>query len=63
MVPDLVTEADTLALVIPNVADPVAALLEMYEDLSRPIPPALLPLIPESKSPLWTETPVPALRI
>lgn len=41
LVPDLVTEADTLAQVVPHVADAVAALLELYEDLGNPVPPAL----------------------
>ena len=38
MVPELVTEADTLDQVIPHVADAVAALLELYEDLRKPVP-------------------------
>ncbi|HSJ56359.1 MAG TPA: type II toxin-antitoxin system HicB family antitoxin [Anaerolineae bacterium] len=61
VVPDLVTEADTLDQVIPHVADAVAALLELYEDLGKPIPPALRPLLAESDTLLWTEALVPAV--
>ena len=39
--PGLVTEADTLDEVIPNVTDALAALIEAYEGLNRPLPPAL----------------------
>lgn len=60
VVSDLVTEADTLDQVIPNVADAVAALLEIYEDLHKPVPHALRPLIAESEVPIWAETLVPA---
>ena len=63
VVPDLVTEADSLDQVISNVADAVAALLELYEDLHKPVPPALRPLVAESDTPLWTETLVPAVRV
>ena len=35
LLPNLVTEADTLEEVIPNVADALAALIEAYEDLDR----------------------------
>ena len=38
VVPELVTEADTLDQVIPHVADALAALLELYEDLNKPVP-------------------------
>ncbi len=38
LVPGLVTEADTLDEVIPHVADALAALIELYEDLGQPAP-------------------------
>ena len=56
------TEADTLEQVIPHVADALGALLELYEDLNKPIPPALRPLIVESETPIWIETLIPAVR-
>lgn len=36
LVPGLVTEADTLDQVVKRVADALAALLELYEELGRP---------------------------
>ena len=62
VVPDLVTEADTLDQVVPHVADALAALLELYEDLGKPVPPALSPLIAEAETPIWAETLIPAVR-
>lgn len=57
LLPDLVTEADTLDEVMPNVADALAALIEAYEDTNRTLPPALQPLNPNEI--LWTETLIP----
>jgi antitoxin HicB len=61
VVSELITEADTLDQVIPNVADALAALLELYEDLKRPIPPALQSFEAESDTPIWAEALIPAL--
>ena len=61
VVPELVTEADTLDQVIPHVADALAALLELYEDLDKPVPPALRPLVVEPKTPIWAETFIPVV--
>lgn len=55
--PDLVTEADTLDEVMPNVADALAVLIEAYEDTNRTLPPVLQPLSPQAT--LWTETLIP----
>ena len=41
LAPGLVTEADTLDDVMPNVADAVAALIEAYQDLNKPLPDGL----------------------
>ena len=38
LLPNLITEADTLDEVIPNVSDALAALIETYEDLNQPLP-------------------------
>jgi len=59
LLPNLVTEADTLDEVIPNVSDALAALIEAYEDLNQPLPAALQPLTPGST--LWTEMLVPVI--
>ena len=37
LVPGLVTEADTLEEVLPHVADALATLLELYEDLGASV--------------------------
>jgi antitoxin HicB len=38
LLPNLITEADTLDEVISNVADAVAALMEAHENLNKPLP-------------------------
>jgi antitoxin HicB len=38
ILPELITEADTLDEVGPNVADALAAVIEIYEDTGRPLP-------------------------
>ena len=57
LLPNLITEADTLEEVMPNVADALAALIEAYEDLKQPLPSALQPL--STNTPIWTETLIP----
>ena len=54
LLPNLVTEADTLEEVIPHVADALGALIEGYEELKQPLPAVLQPL--PSASTLWSET-------
>ena len=41
LLPNLITEADTLEEVIPNVSDALSALIEAYQDLGQPLPPIL----------------------
>lgn len=60
LIPELITEADTLDEIRDNVADALAALLEMYEDLGKPIPPALKSLVAESDIPLVADVLVTA---
>lgn len=57
LLPNLVTEADTLDEVLPNVTDALAALIEAYEDLNQPLPTVLQPIAPGSA--IWAETLVP----
>jgi antitoxin HicB len=57
LLPNLITEADTLEEVMPNVADALAALIEAYEDLKQPLPLVLQPL--STNTPIWTETLIP----
>ena len=56
LVPELVTEVDTLDQVQAHVADALAAVLEMYEDLAKPLPPALRPQPTLPDAPIWVET-------
>ena len=38
LLPNLITEADTLEEVIPNVSDALSALIEAYQDLGKSFP-------------------------
>ena len=41
VLPELITEGDTLEEAVDNVRDALAAVVELYEDLDRPLPPNL----------------------
>jgi antitoxin HicB len=56
LLPNLVTEADTLEQVPAHVADALDALLELYHDQHLPLPPAFRALTANPDSPLWIET-------
>ena len=45
VLPELITEADTLAEVNGNVADALIAVIEMYTELGRPLSEVLHPVI------------------
>ena len=38
LLPNLITEADTLEEVIPHVSDALSAIIEAYQDLNQPLP-------------------------
>lgn len=57
ILPNLVTEADNLNEVIPNVSDALAALIEAYKDLNQPLPEVLHAMSPNSA--MWSETLIP----
>ena len=59
LVPELLTEADTLADVMPNVLDAWQVVLEIYEDEGRPLPAGLSPMH-DSNTPLTLNIIVPA---
>jgi len=61
LLPELITEADTFEEVTPNVSDALAAIIEAYEDLKRPLPPILQPLQSDTMLSAETLVPVPAL--
>jgi antitoxin HicB len=47
LLPELITEADTLDEVGPNVSDALAAVIEIYEDMKQPFPAVLQPIPPD----------------
>ena len=54
LLPELITEGDTAQEALSNVADALAALLEAYQTLGRPVPPVIKR--GELAAPLWLET-------
>lgn len=59
LLPELITEADTLDEVTPHVADALEAIIEAYQDLGRPLPAVLRPI--SQNTTLWTEALVPIM--
>ncbi|MCB8922351.1 MAG: type II toxin-antitoxin system HicB family antitoxin [Ardenticatenaceae bacterium] len=59
LLPELITEADTLDEVMPHVADALEAIIEAFQDLGKPLPSALQPL--NRQTTLWAETLVPVM--
>lgn len=57
ILPELITEADTLDEVASHVADALATVIEIYEDSGRPLPSFLKPIATDS--PLLIETLIP----
>ena len=53
LLPELITEGDTAQEALNNVADALAALLEAYKTLKRPVPSVLKQT---TSAPLWLET-------
>jgi len=58
LVPELVTEGNTVEDALANVKDALAAVIETYEDLGRRLPQNAL--IPDASGPVWLETLVTA---
>lgn len=54
LLPELVTEGDSLDEALRNVKDAVAAVVEVYQDLGRSLPQNAQ--IPDVNSPVWLET-------
>ncbi|MFQ6116353.1 MAG: type II toxin-antitoxin system HicB family antitoxin [bacterium] len=57
VLPELITEGDTVKEALDNAADALAAIIEAYEDLGRPLPSALKQLT--ANEPISAETLVP----
>jgi len=53
LLPELITEGDTAQEALSNVSDALAALLEAYKRLKRPIPSVLKPNA--TGAPMWLE--------
>jgi len=58
ILPELITEADTVAEVNENVADALAAIIEGYQILGKSLPLVLKPLASDSL--IWAEALIPA---
>ncbi len=56
LLPELITEGDTVQEALNNASDALAAIIEAYEDLKKPIPDALKHAV--ASVPLWLETAV-----
>jgi antitoxin HicB len=58
LLPELVTEGDTVEEALANVRDALAAVIETYEDLGRSLPQNAM--VQDTTSPVWLETLVAA---
>lgn len=54
VLPELVTEGDTVAEALTNAQDALVAVVEAYQDLGRPLPPTTE--LPAVTGPVWLET-------
>lgn len=54
LLPELITEGETVLEAIKNANDALAALVEAMKELHRPLPPVLQP--EKENTPLWIET-------
>lgn len=53
LLPELVTEGDSLDEALANVKDALTAVIEAYHDVGRPLPQNTQ--IPDANSPVWLE--------
>ena len=58
ILPELITEGDTIAEALENVKDALLAVVETYQDMHRPLPPALKQIALDRSAPFWMETTV-----
>ena len=61
LLPELVTEGDSLSEALGNVKDALAAVIEIYQEQGRPLPQNTQ--IPDTDSPVWLETVISASEI
>jgi antitoxin HicB len=60
LLPELITEGDTIAEALVNVEDALIAIIETYQDLGRPLPPVLERVALDLDTPFWIEAAVVA---
>jgi antitoxin HicB len=53
LLPELITEGDSVEDALENVRDALAAVIEIYQETGRSLPPSLM--ISDPKSPIWAE--------
>ncbi len=58
LLPELVTEGDSIAEALENVKDALSAVIEIYQDRGRPLPQNTH--ISDANSPVWLETVISA---
>ncbi len=61
LLPELVTEGDSLSEALDNVKDALAAVIEIYQEQGRRLPQNTQ--IPDTASPVWLETVISASEI
>jgi antitoxin HicB len=54
LLPELITEGDTVEDALENVRDALAAVIEVYQETGKTLPPNLL--ITDPNGPVWAET-------
>ena len=58
ILPELITEGDTIAEALINAKDALTAIIEAYADLGRSLPPVLECVALDLHTPFWIETAV-----
>ena len=53
LLPELITEGDSMEDALENVRDALAAVIEIYQETGRTLPPSLV--ISDPASPIWAE--------
>jgi antitoxin HicB len=53
LLPELVTEGDTIEEVMANVQDALEAVIEAYQDLGKPLPSSVQ--LADTRGPVWLE--------
>jgi antitoxin HicB len=60
ILPELITEGDTIAEALTNAKDALISIIEAYADLGRSLPPVLEHVALDLHTPFWVETAVAA---